>query len=309
MASEMPTMMRVSDRQLGVAEVLVHAGEDRDEEQHHADEHDDGERADQDRVDHRRLDRAADAVLLLELRGQAVEDLVEDTAELAGADHAHVEPAEHLGVLLERVGQADAGLDVGAHLADDLGELLVRRLLLEDVQAAQHREAGVDHGRELAREDGEVLGLDAAADLDLAPALLDLVEVEHGEARAAQGGGDGGLALALDLPGGLSAARVERLVREVRHCLSHAPLAAGSTGAPVDDWRCYPVFIGPCRDSCSAQRPAAAAAGWPSSRSNSAGVLERFLASSRVMMPRRTRSASAASMVCMPNAVPVCMVE
>ena len=61
----------------------------------------------------------------------------------------------------------------------------------------------------------------------VAEALLDLVEVEHGQALAAQGGGDGGLALALYLPGGLRAARVERFVREVRHCLSHDPLTAG----------------------------------------------------------------------------------
>ena len=62
---------------------------------------------------------------------------------------------------------------------------------------------------------------------DLAQALLDLIEVEHGETLAAQSGGDGGLALALYLPGGRAAAPVERFVREVRHCLSHAPLAAG----------------------------------------------------------------------------------
>ena len=60
-------------------------------------------RADHDRVDHRRLDGAADAVVLLELRGEAVEHLVQDTAELAGAHHAHVEPAEDLGMLLQRV--------------------------------------------------------------------------------------------------------------------------------------------------------------------------------------------------------------
>src|SRR5450830_518947 len=265
-------------RQLGVAQVLVHAGEDRDEEQHHADEHEDRERADHERVDHRRLDGAADAVFLLELRGEAVEHLVEDTAELAGADHADVQASEHLGVLGERVGEADAGLYVGADLADDLGELLVGSLLLEDVQAAQHREAGVDHGGELPREDGEVLGFDAAADLDLADAALDLVEVEDGEALVAQRGGDGGFALAVGLAGGLRASLVDCLVGE----RGQRP-AAAPTGRPP--------------------------AGCTSSRSRPPGSLERFFANSRVMMLRRTRSASAASMVCMPNCVPVCMVE
>ena len=46
-----------------------------------------------------------------------------------------IEPAEDLGVLLQRVGERDAGLDVGAHLADDLGQLLVLGLLFEHVRA------------------------------------------------------------------------------------------------------------------------------------------------------------------------------
>ena len=128
--------------------------------------------------------------------------------------------------------------------------------------------------------------------------------------RLRRAAADGGLALTLDLTCGLRAARVERLVREVRHCLSHAPLAAGgparlsTTGVATLSLSARPAI-----PAAPSQRPAAAAVGVPSSRSNSAGVLERFLASSLVMMPRRTRSASAASMVCMPNAVPVCMVE
>ena len=161
MTFETPTMMRVSSGSLALPRSLYMSAKIGMRNSTMPISTMMAKRADEDRVDHRRLDGAADAVFLLELRGEAVEDLVEDAAELAGADHADVQLAEHLGVLLERVGEADAGLDVGADLADDLGELLVRRLLLEDVQAAQHRETGVHHRRELAREDGEVLGLDA----------------------------------------------------------------------------------------------------------------------------------------------------
>ncbi len=81
------------------------------------------------------------------------------------------------------------------------------------------------------------LALMRAADLELGPALLDLVEVEDGQALVAQGRGDGGLALAFDLAGGLSTAGVERLVCEVCHGLTDAPLAVGSAGAPIDIWR------------------------------------------------------------------------
>ncbi len=58
-------------------------------------------------------------------------------------------------------------------------EVLVLLLLREDLQTLDERQTGVDHDGELAREDGEVFGLDLlapAADLrhgDLAPLLLD----------------------------------------------------------------------------------------------------------------------------------------
>jgi hypothetical protein len=51
------------------------------------------------------------------------------------------------------------GLDVVADLAEDARELLVLRLLGEDRQRAQQGQPSVDHRRELAREDREVLEL------------------------------------------------------------------------------------------------------------------------------------------------------
>ena len=70
------------------------------------------------RVGHGALDLAAQGVVLLELVGGAVERLLEHAAGLAGADHRDVERAEDLRVLLERVGEVQAGLDVLADVAE-----------------------------------------------------------------------------------------------------------------------------------------------------------------------------------------------
>ena len=51
-----------------------------------------------------------------------------------------------------------------AHLADDRLEGAVLLLVAEDLQALDERQAGVEHHRELAGEDGDALGADAARD-------------------------------------------------------------------------------------------------------------------------------------------------
>ena len=61
------------------------------------------------------------------------------------------------GCLLHRVGERRARLDVGPRLQDDRGEVLVLLLRAEDVEALHERQAGVDHDRELAGEDRQVL--------------------------------------------------------------------------------------------------------------------------------------------------------
>ena len=109
--------VREPDRELRdggklAAEVLEDLLEDRHEEGDERDQHDDREAADQRRVDHRRLDLAAQRVVLLELVGHAQQRLVQDAAGLAGGDHRHVELVEDVGVLRERLGERDAGLDV-----------------------------------------------------------------------------------------------------------------------------------------------------------------------------------------------------
>ena len=60
---------------------------------------------------------------------------------------------------LSRASERESSLDLFADVVEDLLELLVRRLLEEDVERADYGEAGVDHVRELPREDDEVAEL------------------------------------------------------------------------------------------------------------------------------------------------------
>ena len=78
---------------------------------------------------------------------------------------------------------------------------LFDRLVLEDVERAQQRQAAGDHRRELPREDGHVLRLDLreAVEVDLEAAALLLVDFGDRKAADAQSCGGGGLGLALDL--------------------------------------------------------------------------------------------------------------
>ena len=104
--------------------------------------------------------------------------------------------ASKLRVPLHRVGQRRAAFDVGARLQDDLREVLVLFLVAENVETLHERQAGVDHHRELAREDRQVLrrhalGLELArlrrrARLGLRrldPRDLDLLAPQRGDDR------------------------------------------------------------------------------------------------------------------------------
>ena len=82
-----------------------------------------------------------------------------------GRDHVGEEVVEDLGVLAHGVGEAGAALDVHPGLLQDLREGLVLLLAAQDLEALHERQAGVDHDRELAGEDREVLGGHAAAEL------------------------------------------------------------------------------------------------------------------------------------------------
>ena len=116
------------------AEVVIHAREDRDDEEQHADSHADGEDGNQHRIGHGRLDGAAQGVVFLKLSGKPVERLVESTARFAGLDHGDVQPVEGDGIAGHGVGQRHTGLDVFPDRRNDLLEAGVLGLLLEHVQ-------------------------------------------------------------------------------------------------------------------------------------------------------------------------------
>ena len=131
---------------------------DYEDEQHgHRDARD---REDDGRVDHRALHLADDEVVFLEKLRQAQENRVENTTRFAGGHHVHVEIAERLGVLPQRVGEGVTAFDVVDNLARDIGQDLVLGLLLQNVEGLHQWEAGIDHRGELPREDDDVACLD-----------------------------------------------------------------------------------------------------------------------------------------------------
>ena len=185
-------------RQLG-AEAGEQLGEGRDDLPQNDGDDQAGDGHDRDRVDHRGLDLALQLDVLLDVDREALENRVEDTARLAGRHHVDVEGVERLGVPAHRVGQRRAALDLAPGREDRLREALVRLLPAEDVETLHQRQAGVDHDRELAGEDGQVLGRDLPGpELLLALVflglLLDRADLGHENLLAAEhrdGGVDG----------------------------------------------------------------------------------------------------------------------
>ena len=125
------------------------------------------------------------------------------------------------GCLRERVGQREAGLDVLADGDEDLTQLVVLRLLLDDVERPEQRHARVHHRRELAGGDDELVRLDPAeAREDVARARGSLLlDVDDDQALRAQLRRDGLLVAGLHLPLAGDAGEVECLECEGGHGL------------------------------------------------------------------------------------------
>jgi len=94
--------------------------------------------------------------------GEALEDGVEHTADLAGADHVDVEFVEGLGVFCEGLGEGHAAFDVVCDGYEDVFEGAGFELAFEDFERADDGESGVLEGGELAGECGELSGADSA---------------------------------------------------------------------------------------------------------------------------------------------------
>ena len=147
-------------------DALEHWHQKRDQRHHHADRKGDDERG----VDHGRFDLAAQRGVLLELVRDPYERALEQASQLAGLRHGDEQRVEHLGVAFHCPAQRQAGLDIFSHADDRLFEERPLGLDLEHVQRPQDAHARGDHGRELAREDGEFARLHALHErqLDLA---------------------------------------------------------------------------------------------------------------------------------------------
>src|SRR5208337_4174112 len=114
------------------------------------------------RVNHGSLDLPLERLGLFLEVGQALKDRFESTAGLARLDHVAVQPVERLGMLGERLGERLAALDVLDHVAQRVLEHPRLALALEDLQAAEDRQAGVLKRRELAGEGAKLLGRELA---------------------------------------------------------------------------------------------------------------------------------------------------
>ena len=148
-------------RQIGL-EVLEDLLERRDDLDHDEGQDADGDHDDDDRVDHRPFDLSLERLgALLEL-GQAAEDDFQRTARLAGLDHVDVQAVEGLGGLGHGLAERGPAFDLVADVHQAVLELARLRLLFENSQAAEDRQAGVLQDREIAGEDDADLRADAA---------------------------------------------------------------------------------------------------------------------------------------------------
>jgi hypothetical protein len=85
------------------------------------------------------------------------------TISTTGVDQVAVQRVEVLRMAAEGCRHAAARLDVDADFRQQLGEVRVCMAARDDVDRLQQRHAGLEHGRQLAREVGDVLAGDLLA--------------------------------------------------------------------------------------------------------------------------------------------------
>src|SRR5690242_5216117 len=142
------------------------------------------------RIDQRRLHRLAQLHGFFHVRREALQDGIENTARLARLDHVGSEVIENFRISAHGVRERRAALHRGAHARERLLERGIVLVGSKDLQALHQRQAGINHHRELAEEDGDLLG---------------------GDLAGTEGGQYEFLALLLDRVGGNALARQRRL--------------------------------------------------------------------------------------------------
>ena len=140
-----------------LAEIGEHLREDRNDVHEQDDRDDDGDGDDRGRIDHRALDLLGQLHRLLDVIGEAGQDRIENAAHLSRGDDVDEEGVEAFRVTGQGIGEGGAALHVLLDLEDRLLERRVLLLRPEDIQALDERKPRVDHGGELAGEDGQLL--------------------------------------------------------------------------------------------------------------------------------------------------------
>ncbi len=163
------------------AETAEHALEGRHHPDHDHRRDDERHAQDRHRVEQRRLDLGLDRQRLFLVDRQAGQQVFQDTGLFAGADQVAEQRVEVQRELAEGLVQAGAGLDIAAHVLDQLGHRRVRVALADDVERLQQRHAGLHHRRQLAGEQRDVL----VGDL-LAAAQRPFLDLGDQDALAAQ---------------------------------------------------------------------------------------------------------------------------
>src|SRR3989338_3632747 len=153
------------------------------------DDHHDEERRDADgeQRDERRIEEAGphfprEHAHLLDVGGDAVEDLIEAAGRLARPDHVDEEIGEDARGPAQRFGEAATRFDIVPDLLQRGAEVFVLHLVGQDVERGGDGNTTVHHRRELAREDDELIGPHPGlADPEDRLALGPLLDREHDE--------------------------------------------------------------------------------------------------------------------------------
>ncbi len=104
---------------------------------------------------------------------EVIQDVLEPTGGLTGADDVHREGTEHPWVRAECLGELPSGLDVLHDVKDDRAETRIHRLVHEGAQRLHDRHLRRDHDRELPEEHDDV---PRPRTLDLDEEVLELRE-------------------------------------------------------------------------------------------------------------------------------------
>ncbi len=140
-----------------------HVGKDWNHELEEPADDQHSDRDHRDRINKSRLDGLAQPETLFNVNRQALENGVKDAAGFARFDHVVGQVVENFRIAAHGIGKGRATLDGRAHAGQAFPESLIFLIRAQNLQALHQRQAGIDHDRKLAKEDGQFGGLYLAA--------------------------------------------------------------------------------------------------------------------------------------------------